>query len=180
MPKKFIKKYIPSPEKLRGMKSLGVFGELIHSPNLWHLNRRSVSGAFALGLFCAFVPIPFQMLLAAFGALLFRVNLPVSVALVWLTNPITMPPIFYFSYLVGAFILDTPVQHIQFELSWEWLVHELGIIWQPFLLGCFVSGAAAGLLGSFTIRIIWRLAISRSWKRRQLRRLEKAQQNAES
>jgi uncharacterized protein (DUF2062 family) len=49
-----------------------------------------------VGLFCAFIPVPFQMLLAAPSAIIFSANLPVSIALVWITNPITMPPIFFF------------------------------------------------------------------------------------
>jgi len=56
----------------------------------------------AVGLFCAFVPLPIQMLLAAAAAIIFRVNLPISVGLVWITNPVTIPPMFYFCYKVGT------------------------------------------------------------------------------
>jgi uncharacterized protein (DUF2062 family) len=37
-----------------------------------------------VGLFCAFIPVPFQMLLAAPSAIIFSANLPVSIALVWI------------------------------------------------------------------------------------------------
>lgn len=170
MPKKFIKRYLPNEENLRNSKSLGIFGRLILAPNLWHLNKRSVSGAFAVGLFCAFIPIPFQMVLAIAGALIFRVNLPISVALVWLTNPITIPPIFYFSYLVGAWILDTPVMEIEFALTIEWLTTGLTAIWQPFLLGCFVCGIAAALAGFLIVRILWRWLVLKNWQKRKLER----------
>ena len=95
MAKKTIQRFLPDPNKIRHHKSLKIFGRLLQDANLWHLNRRSARGAFAVGLFFAFIPVPFQMVLAAAGAILFRVNLPISVALVWLTNPLTMPPIFY-------------------------------------------------------------------------------------
>jgi len=170
MPKKFIKRYLPDEATLKKHKSLGMFGRLVLAPNLWHLNKRSVSGAFAVGLFCAFIPVPFQMVLAVAGALLFRVNLPLAVALVWITNPITMPPIFYFSYLVGTWILDTPVMEIEFALTMEWLTTGLSAIWQPFLLGCFVCGLVSGISGFIIIRIVWRYLVLKSWHKRKLER----------
>ncbi len=171
MPKKFIKRYMPDHNKIRNHPQLNrLFGTLLHDPNLLHMNRRSVSGAFAVGLFMAFVPVPFQMLLAAAGAIVFRVNLPISVGLVWLSNPITMPPLFYFCYKVGTWILQEPIQHIEFVLSFDWLMTELAEIWQPFLLGCFTIGGLSALIGAGTIRLLWRLHIVRHLKVRQLRR----------
>jgi uncharacterized protein (DUF2062 family) len=170
MPKRLIKRFMPDQETIRNHKHLQFLGTLLHDPNILHLNRRSVSGAFSVGLLMAFVPVPFQMVLAAIGAIVVRVNLPISVALVWVTNPLTMPPIFYFAYKVGTWILQTPLRDIQFELSTEWLMGELGMIWQPFLLGCFVSGVVFAVLGNVAIRLIWRLLVSRNWRRRQQKR----------
>ncbi|MDH5572399.1 MAG: DUF2062 domain-containing protein [Gammaproteobacteria bacterium] len=170
MPKNFIKRYMPDHHKIRNHPHLNrIFGTLLHDPNLLHLNRRSVSYAFGAGLFFAFVPIPFQMVLAVAGAILFRFNLPIAVGLVWITNPLTMPPIYYFCYKVGTWILQTPIQHIDFQISMEWLATELFAIWQPFLLGCFVVGAVSGLLGFFGIRLLWRLHIVSHLKQRSLR-----------
>ena len=42
----------------------------------------------AVGLFVALMPIPLQMAVAAAIAILVRSNLPISVSLVWLTNPV--------------------------------------------------------------------------------------------
>jgi len=160
---------------IRNHKHLQFLGTLLHDPNIFHLNRRSVSGAFSVGLFMAFVPVPFQMVLAAIGAIALRVNLPISVALVWITNPLTMPPIFYGAYKVGTWILQTPARDIQFVLSMEWLMHELAEIWQPFLLGCFVSGVFFAVLGNVSIRLFWRLHVNRNWKKRQMARAKKRQ-----
>lgn len=163
---------MPDRHKIREHKHLRMFGRLLHDPNLFHLNRRSVSGAFALGLFNAFVPVPFQMVLSAAGAILFRVNLPIAVGLVWITNPVTMPPIFYFSYLVGTWILGTPVSVVEFSISVEWLRSELALIWQPFLLGCFVCGTVAASAGYVLMRGFWRLHVIKDWKARRQRRWE--------
>ncbi|MCP3673533.1 MAG: DUF2062 domain-containing protein [Gammaproteobacteria bacterium] len=171
MPKRFIQKISPDPEKLKKHKYLKVFGVLLHDPNLWHFNRRSISGAFAVGIFCAFIPVPFQMIFAAAGAMLFHVNLPVSVLMVWLSNPVTMPAMFYGCYLLGAWILQTPPQAFEFELSWQWLTESLAHIGEPFLLGCLIAGAVSSLTGYFGIRIFWRLLMIKKWNSRKFRKI---------
>jgi len=171
MARKLIRRYLPDPHKIRDHKYLRLFGTLLHDPNLWHLNRRSASGAFAVGLFMAFVPMPFQMIPAAALAILLRVNLPISVTLVWITNPVTMPPIFYFCYSLGALLLDTPIRAVEFQISWEWLNTELHRVWQPFLLGSMLMSTFSAAIGFFGIRGLWRWHVVRDWERRKDRRL---------
>lgn len=144
-------------------------GPWIQDPGLWHINRRSVSGAIALGLFCAFIPVPFQMFLAAIGAILFRVNILIAVPTVWISNPFTIPPIFYFCYLVGVWILGLNPGEFHFELSFDWLATELALIWQPFLLGCFVVGSASAVVGFLGIRLLWRYHIFQHIRERRKR-----------
>ncbi len=170
MPRRLLKRYLPDHEKIREHKHLKCFGKLLHDPNLWHLNRRSVPGAFSVGLFMAFVPVPFQMFLAAAAAIALRVNLPISVALVWITNPITMGPIFYLAYKTGALILNQPTLDFSFELTFDWLTHQLGQIWQPFLLGCLLFGTLAALTGNLIIRSFWRITVRKNWHLRRERR----------
>jgi uncharacterized protein (DUF2062 family) len=181
MPKKFIKRLMPDHRTIREHKHLRFLGTLLHDQNLWHLNRRSASGAFAVGLFMAWVPVPFQMLLGAIGAILFRVNLPLSTVLVWVSNPLTMPPFFYFAYIVGAWLLGEPTSgHVAFELSYEWLATELVLIWQPFLLGCFVLGVFSALCGYLTVRGLWRLHLIKHYNaRKQRSQMRKKQDNSQ-
>jgi uncharacterized protein (DUF2062 family) len=173
MPKKTLKQFIPSPAKLREIKSLQLLGSWIYQPNLWHLNRYSASMAFFVGLFVAFMPIPGQMVLAAILAVRLRCNLPLSIGLVWVTNPLTIPAIFYLAYRVGAMIIDIPVQQIEFELSWEWVIVSLTTIWQPFLLGCFICGLFFGSLGYFIVSMLWRMRVARHWTERKRLRAER-------
>jgi uncharacterized protein (DUF2062 family) len=171
MPRKFIKKLMPDHNRIRSHKQLRIFSAFLHNPSLWHLNRRSVATAFAVGLFFAFVPVPFQMALAAGGAILLHGNLPIAVALVWLTNPVTMGPIFYFAYRVGVAITGASVPDVSYDgVSWEWFQSGLTAIWQPFLLGCFVMGAISSILGYVGIRLVWRMMVLRRWHQRQLHR----------
>ncbi len=169
MPKRFIKRYLPDHRRIREHKHLRVFGTRLHDPNLWHLNRRSVAGAFAVGLFCAFLPIPMQMVVAAAAAIVFRVNLPVSVVLVWITNPLTMAPIFYFAYRLGAWVIGQPSQVVPAGFSFEQLLDGLGAVWFPLLLGCFLLGSVSAVVGYFGVRGLWRLYVIRQWRRKRRR-----------
>ncbi|GAL10123.1 hypothetical protein JCM19233_1100 [Vibrio astriarenae] len=86
MPRKFIKRFMPNHDVIKRQKALKIFGNVLYNPNLWCLNRRSASGAFAVGLFMAFMPLPSQMIMAAGAAIMCSVNLPLAVALVWISN----------------------------------------------------------------------------------------------
>ncbi|MCU4675661.1 DUF2062 domain-containing protein [Catenovulum sp. 2E275] len=174
MPKKLIQRCLPDHHKIKSQKSLKIFGTLLHDPNLWHLNRKSVAGAFALGLFNAFMPVPFQMWLSAAGAILFRVNLPLSVVIVWLTNPITIPPIFFGCYLLGATVLGIEPLQFHFQLSWDWLVQSMSTIGPALLLGCFICAILFSTLGYFLMNILWRVSVRKNWQKRQQNRVDKS------
>lgn len=166
MPKKFIKRYLPTPEKVRAMKSLRFLGDILHEPNLWHINRHSVARGFLIGIFLCFIPIPFQMILAAFFAIWFNANLPLSVVLCWISNPITMPPLFYFNYKVGALILNRPVLDIDFQLSWSWLGSRLVDIGIPLYLGSLIVATASGWSAYLIIQFLWRRKVKKDWNKR--------------
>lgn len=164
---------MPDPKKIKENRFLLLFGDLLHEPQLWHLNRYSASMAFGIGLFCAFIPLPFQMVIAAALAIMLRANLPLSVILCWITNPITIPPMFYFAYKVGTWVLGTAPGEFSFELSMDWLNNQLLPIWKPFLLGCLICAITAGVLGYYTIQLFWRYHVVMAWKARQQRWAEK-------
>ena len=159
MSKKFLRKFLPHPDVITKNRWIKLLGPRLQDPSLWHINRRSFSLAVALGMFCAFIPVPFQMVIAAAGAILFRVNVLVAVPLVWISNPFTMGPLYYFCYLIGAEILSIEPNRFDFELSFEWLLTELERIWEPFLLGCFIVGAITALASYLLVRILWHLHI---------------------
>ncbi|MEE4278201.1 MAG: DUF2062 domain-containing protein [Halieaceae bacterium] len=166
MPRNTLKSFLPSPARIKRSGSLDVFGEWIYASNLWHLNRYSASMAFFVGLFLAFIPVPGQMLLAAAAAVMLRCNLPLSVALVWLTNPLTVPAIFYIAYQVGALLIDVPVRDVEFALTLEWLQTGLQRVWKPLVVGCLVCGLFFGSLGYFVVNVLWRIRVIRQWRRR--------------
>ncbi|MDO6447063.1 DUF2062 domain-containing protein [Colwellia sp. 1_MG-2023] len=173
MPKKFIKKFMPDHHTIKNNKHLQIFGDLLHNGNLWHLNRRSVAKAFAVGLFFAFIPVPFQMVLSAGIAIIVHANLPLSIAIVWITNPLTMPAIFYFCYLVGTWILGASEKAFVFEASWQWLVDSVSTIGPAFILGCGVLATVFSIIGYFGIHALWRYSVVKEWKKRLTRKVTK-------
>lgn len=170
MPKKFMKRYLPTPEKVRAMRSLHFLGDILHEPNLWHINRHCVARAFLVGVWFCFIPMPFQMLAAAFCAIWINANLPLSVALVWISNPLTMPPLFYFNYKVGAWLLDRPVLAFEFELSLDWISNRLADIGIPLYLGSLVTATISGCLAYLAIQYLWRRKIRTDWQQRRATR----------
>lgn len=166
MPKEFLKKYLPDPDKIKENKSLSFLGDMIHDPNLWHMNRHSVTKAIAIGLFWGCIPMPFQMVAAAFFAIWLNANLPISVATVWFSNPITMPPIFYFEYIVGSWVLGMPPLGFEYELSWAWLSERLYSVGVPLYLGSLICGTVAAIAGYFIISSLWRRNVRQRWAKR--------------
>jgi uncharacterized protein (DUF2062 family) len=173
MARKFIKKWMPDPAKIRTNPALHFLGDLLHDPNLFHLNRHSVSVAFFVGIFTAFLPIPGQMPAAALLALLARCNLPLAVALVWISNPLTIAPIFYASYKLGSLILQSPPVEFTIELSWDWFITEFQHLWQPLIVGSLISGLFFGGLGYITMQVFWRRQVLKNWRRRKRERAQK-------
>ena len=169
--RRLLRKLIPQKREMRRHTFLRrVFGQPLLAPDLWYLGRNSIAWAVSIGLFMAWVPVPFQMILAAGAAILLRCNLPVSVAMVWISNPVTVAPMFFAAHKLGEWMLDRPPDDFRIELSLWWLLHELGNVWQPLLLGCFVTGLGSAILGQIAIRLAWRAHVMVSWRDRRIRR----------
>ena len=71
-----------------------------------------------------------------------------------------------FLIFTGAAVLAMPVDEHTFTMSWEWFTHEFLSIWQPLILGSFILGTAAAILGVLFVRICWRLIVIRNWLKR--------------
>lgn len=174
MARNLLKRYFPTPETIKNNPALRMFEKFLHDPNLFHLNRHSVSVAFFWGLLIAILPIPGQMPLSALAALVFRCNLPIAVALAWVSNPFTTPFILVLSYNIGALILQSDPVSFDPKFTFEWLMSSIGLIWKPLLLGCVITGLIAGALGYFIMQFYWRWHVTRAWQKRKLKRQDDA------
>ncbi len=127
--------------------------------------------AFALGLFVAFVPLPGHFVYAALLALFLHVNIPVAALTTFIVNPVTMYPMFYFAYLVGANLLSIEPGPFTFELSLDWVRGAIGSTWLPLTIGCAMVGAVTSLVGYILLDVLWRYSLHdyKSKKRKQRR-----------
>jgi uncharacterized protein (DUF2062 family) len=100
-----------------------LFYERIVRPILFTQDTaRSKAGGVALGMFIAFTPtVGIQMPIAFVAATVLGVNIPLAVAMVWLTNPLTVPPVYFSEYCVGTWLLgiDTIASKSEFWHQWE-------------------------------------------------------------
>ncbi len=170
MMKQFLRRYLPNKSHLTAQRSLHVLGRLLYSGHLWHLSHRTVPRAVGVGLFCALLPLPMQMLLAAVLSIVVRANIPIAVALTWISNPFTTPFILYVSYKIGAWILQAPPQSFVLKFSIAHLSEKFSQLWQPLALGTFVCAVVVGLAGYVITHYIWQRQIVQSWYQRRQRR----------
>jgi uncharacterized protein (DUF2062 family) len=170
MPKKILGRWLPAYSKIKKRPALHWMGPIFARPNLFHINRASVSTSFFIGIFVAFLPIPGQTLIAAFLALLFSSNLPIAVALVWISNPLTIAPLFIFTYGIGVLLLGMEFIDFTLEFSWSWIITQGKLIWLPLLTGSFITGLVCGSLGYILINLLWKWKVQKNWVARQGKR----------
>ena len=179
MPRKFFRKYLPSHESVRDNKHIARFGGFLRHHNLWHLNRHSVAGGVAVGMFSGLVPGPLQMLSAALLAIPLRVNLPVALATTLYTNPFTIGPLYVLAYFIGKLIIsgEGKVLSPPPEFVWSQLGDSLQAFlrWSmsmgtPLAVGLLALALCLAALGYACVQIGWRAHVIYAWRKRRLAR----------
>ena len=181
MPRKLFQKYLPSHEAFRNNPYIARFGTLLLHPNLWHVNRRSVSGGVAAGMFAGLVPgsNPVQFAFAALLAVAFRVNLPVAVAVTLYTNPFTIVPLYLIAYRIGT--LFVPGDGTSFihppEVDWSNLVVWLRALFEwalslgkPLAAGLVILAVGLAIAGYVIVQLAWRVHVVLAWRGRKAKR----------
>ena len=173
-----LRKYLPCRDNVLQNRYMQRYGAFLEHPNLWHLNRRSVSGGVAIGLFSGLVPGPLQMLTAALLAVPLRVNLPVALVTTFYTNPFTIGPLYLLAYAYGRLLVGGEARTVHAPAFdwvnlWDWL--EAYATWalslgKPLLIGLVALALTLAVCGWVAVRIGWRLQVSIAWRRRAARR----------
>ncbi len=175
MPRRFFKKFAikrhDAGNNGRLAQLLAPFRGFLHEPRFWGIRRRTVVPAVAVGLFVAFLPFPGHPLFAGLLALAFRINIPVAAVTTFVSNPLTMGPMYYTAYRLGRRLLGLEPSPFEFELSLAWVTEKFVAIWQPMLLGSLLLGIASALVAFAILDLLWRASVHdyKSRKRRQRR-----------
>ena len=160
-----VKRQILKSRKIKDHRILGYFGEVFDRRQLWHVTRHSIAKAFAVGIFSAYLPVPFEMVIAAVLAFIVRANLPISVMLIWISNPFTWALLWGPPYLLGAALLGEPDAPVPI-LTRSWIQDNYSAL----LLGCTLVGAAMSVAAYFTVLLLWRMDVVKQWEQRRDKR----------
>ena len=146
------------------------FNKLLDKYNLpkqyFYINRQNVSKGVLIGLFWGFIPMPFQMVAVLATAPFLRFNIIIALAMVWLSNPITMPAMYYMEYLTGSFLLGgESIQTI--ELSLDWFKENIDDIFIPLYVGAAFYSIIISSIFYYLTNFCWRRSVN---KERKIRR----------
>ena len=125
----------------------------------------AIARGAALGTWVALTPtVGIQMFVVGILGIPLRANIPVAVALVWVSNPVTMVPLYFLYYRLGTLVLAEPgltyaVLSERLDAAYElargeglWaglmdLFSSLGseVVW-PMAIGSFIMASAFAVL----------------------------------
>ena len=152
MPKRKLKKILPSHEKIKEQKFLKIFGSFLHKREIWSLSRKRVVLGVLIGIFVAALPMPLQMVLATFLAIVLNANLPISFILIFISNPFTMPAIFYFEYKIGNLLLNPEVV---IEFSIDSMTNNFDQIALSLWSGAIIVGVFSSVICAIVVNFLW-------------------------
>ena len=146
---------MPSREELESNRWLSGLAPYLADTKLWHWSRRGVAAGVAIGLFIGLlIPIA-QMLLAAMAAVVLRANIPVAAAGTLITNPLTVPPIYYAAYHLGAWATGTPVPAAFSLADPSFIWENLGTIGLPLFAGLGITATVLAFASYLLISLAW-------------------------
>lgn len=170
---RWLKSITPDREVLHRYWCLRPFAAMVSRAQCWGFHRTSVTRAFALGLFIAFIPpappLPVHLLLCTVFGVMWQLNLPVLFATVFVSNPVTWLPQVLGSVWVGARLMGIDVTPFVQQIGHQHLRDALHQLWSPLLLGSLVLGCVAAATGYVLAQALWRARVMLLLRRRRAR-----------
>ncbi len=170
---RWLKRITPDRGTLEKLWCLKPFAALILDRGCWTFNRHSVTRAFALGLFIAFIPptplLPVHIVTCVILGVFFRLNLPVLFATIFVSNPFTWLPQVAGSIWVGSKLMGFDLMPFLHELRAHTLWAHIHELWAPLLLGALALGLLAAAAGFLLAQFAWRARVIYHLRRRRTR-----------
>ena len=182
MSRQFLRKFRARFDSVRENRHIARLGPWLQHHKLWNLNRRSVAGGVAAGLFTGLIPgsNPVQFTAAAIAAIAFRVNLPIAVLVTLYSNPFTIVPLYFAAFELGQLALlesggEVPPLALDLEGKGfdEWLpaaLEFLAGVGKPLVIGLPLLAVLLAVIGYFAVDWTWRLYVRSAWRNRRRRR----------
>jgi uncharacterized protein len=171
--RRWLQRITPDRHTLENHWCLKHFATLPLNRGCWTFNRSSVTRAFALGLFIAFIPptplLPVHIVTCALLGMYLRLNLPVLLTTVFVSNPLTWLPQVAGSIWVGAKLMGMDLMPFLHTISHQSFWADLGELWAPLLLGALVLGLIAAACGYVLAQCVWRARVIYQLRRRRAR-----------
>lgn len=166
-----IRKNMPTRETLEGNRFTH---HLAVRQELWRFTRRSVPRGVAIGLLVGiFALIPgVQMIGAALMCVPGRGNIPIAVAMTFLSNPATTPLILIVSAAIGGFLgfkVDAATVYAMIDRGAslrEWSGWFFSDAAPAMLVGLAVLSVVTAAVGYLLATVIWRPIVARRRKQR--------------
>jgi uncharacterized protein (DUF2062 family) len=168
----WLRRHIPTRETVHRYRLLRPFERHLSHASLWRMTRRSVPRGVALGLFVAVIIPVMHTAIAAVFAIPARANVAVAAVFTLVVNPLTIPPLYYAAYRIGAWELHhdaslvnpAAAERFSSELSrllfW---VHEAS---GPIAVGVLTIAFGSALIGYAVSALAWRFWSRNRWHHR--------------
>ncbi|MFZ4768093.1 MAG: DUF2062 domain-containing protein [Roseimicrobium sp.] len=169
------------PRLLKRNRFMRWFARHFLDKHVWRPTRHTFAGGLAVGLFCMLLVVPSQMAMAAVIAAILRLNIPIAMAVCWITNPVTMPAFAWWEIELGNWFIRTFSFGNPPPLDWHELrgmmelVNGTASLWEfilklrPWIGSLYVGGVLLGLMlapvGYALSYLFWDIALTITHRR---------------
>jgi hypothetical protein len=171
----WLMRHIPTRETVHRYRLLRPFAPHLTHASLWRMTRRSVPRGVALGLFVAVIIPVMHTAVAAILAIPARANVAVAAVFTLVVNPLTIPPLYYAAYRIGAWELHhdatlvNPAAAERFSSELSRLLFWIHQASGPIAVGVLTIAFGSALIGYAVSAITWRFWSRGRWRQRRKR-----------
>lgn len=156
-------RFLKHPRKLRQSPARRWFARHFLDKRVWKPTQHTLSGGMAVGMFITLQLLPIQTPAAIILAAIFRVNIPIAIALCWVSNPVTVPFMAWLEYAIGKWVLalytTVPTSpfptHLPESMVDAWIVLKEHA--PVMLVGGIILGAVVALISYIATWSCWEI-----------------------